>query len=360
MEIAIICPYSLQHSGGVQQQVLLEVNYLLSRKSRITLIAPDTAYLPESLQGQPNLTCIDMGRSIRIPGNGSLVPLSFPLFKLANIAARLNTCEVAHFHEPFYPFTYLLARKCHVPMLATFHAARRQNPFYRRLRCILLPVYSRFRLRVAVSPLAQATVADYFPPPELIIPNSVNCEPGQEKLSPNRSHMLLFIGRNEKRKGLATLLDAYARVRKEYPKLELRLIGAGTEAVIAPGVVAMGTVSDRTKQDLLRKARILCAPSLYGESFGVILLEAMAAGTPVIASNIPGYDAVVNHAKNGLLFPPADAESLGGQIQRLLENRQLFARIKRAGTQTARSHDIRVTGEKYFRIFDDLALNKSR
>ncbi len=353
MYITIVCPYSLRYAGGVQQQVLAEANFLAAQNHRVLLAAPDIGSLPGS-NLHAKIETLALGRSFRIYGNGSVIPLSFPLFRLRTIASAINACDVAHFHEPFYPFTALLLQKTKIPAVATFHAARLNHPFYRSLRGVLRPLYAKLQARIAVSPLAAETILNHFPPPVKVIPNAVKLPPRGKIKQRNDPPYLLFLGRNEKRKGLAVLVAAFQKLRADFPTLRLKLAGSGSERITGQHIDNLGFIPESEKHALIAGATVFCAPALYGESFGVILLEAMARGVPVVASRIAGYDTVLQDGKNGMMFEPGNAAALTQTLALLLRDKRRQAYFSRNGLLTAKAHSWQRIGAEHLKIFTAL------
>lgn len=354
MRIAIVCPYSVRHAGGVQQQAIAEANFLATKKQHVLFAAPDIEYLPEGSLPK-NTSTLSLGRSFRIYGNGSLIPLSFPLLRLRSIVSAIESCDVVHFHEPFYPFTALLLHRISVPAVATFHAARLKHPFYRSLRGLFRPLYKKLKERVAVSPLAAETVLNHFRPPMKIISNAVMLPPRGNTRKKNNPPYLLFIGRNEKRKGLSVLVAAFQKLRADFPTLRLKIVGSGSDHIAGPGIEHVGLISEMEKNALIAGATVFCAPALYGESFGVILLEAMAQAVPVVASRIRGYDTILLDGKNGVMFEAGNAAALATAVSGLLRNQKLRNRFARNGLITAKAHSWQRIGAEYLKIFTALA-----
>lgn len=350
MRLAIICPYSLLSPGGVQNQVAAEARYFAAKRCKVTLVAPDN--LPPNALPQPNFDFVAMGRSFKIPGNGSMIPLSFPLFSLRRLVRLLNTFDILHFHEPFYPFSALLMKYCTPPKIATFHAARLEHPFYKYGNFLFRSLYRSLNQKIAVSPLARETVRKHFGGEIKIIPNAVDSRHEKPRINKlNSNPYILFIGRNEKRKGFPVLKEAYSIIRKSYPNLQIKAIGDGLGTNTGSGIEYLGKVTALPKEQILSGAAIFCAPSLFGESFGIVLIEAMAAGVPVIASDIPGYRDVIENRKTGLLVPPGNPHALAKAIVELLEAPKLRLNLVQTAFKESRKYSWRIIGEKYESIF---------
>ena len=199
--------------------------------------------------------------------------------------------------------------------------------------------------RVAVSPAAAKTVAEYFPGGYRIVPNGVDVErfrPSGEL--PRNPGDILFVGRAA-RKGLPVLLRALPKVMERVPEARLLIAGSRPEDVrpyrrlLPPNTRVLGVLDEKGLVRAMQSAGVLCAPSTGAESFGIVLIEALAAGLPVVASDIPGYDAVINHGEDGVLFPPGDPGVLADTLTSLLLDSRRRARFAEAGLATARRYD---------------------
>jgi phosphatidyl-myo-inositol alpha-mannosyltransferase len=345
MRIAIVCPYSLAKPGGVQHQVLCEIRYMTQAGHDVLLVAPDLA--DAGLIPNESLMFCNLGKTFSVKGNGSVVSLSFPILDLRRVLRQLDQYEVIHMHEPFYPFTSLLLRFTHRPVVATFHAARLVHPFYKWGKVWFASLYRRLASRIGVSALARSTVANHFSPVPTIIPNGIELAKIRPRKNQKAQPYFLFIGRNEPRKGLQILLRAFGAARQKNRTLSLRLIGPGTGDIQLAGVQALGPVDESTKNELLGGALALVAPSLSGESFGIVLLEAMALGVPVIASRLPGYEEVVTHGDTGLLFEPGDHLELQAWIEFSSSQKEQLKLIADAGQVEARRYSWRKIGRRY-------------
>jgi phosphatidylinositol alpha-mannosyltransferase len=345
LRVALVCPYSLSRPGGVQGQVVGLARALDARGHQPTVFAPldDPGDTPSSI----NL--VVSGHSVSLPANGSVAPVSVSPFAVSRAlrALRAGHFDVVHVHEPFSPgLPYgLLVAKDMPPEVATFHRSG-GSLFYTALRPLTTTLARRrFALRCAVSEAARETAHAAVGGDYVVLFNGVevdryaNAEPW-----PTTGPTALFLGRHEERKGLQVLLDAFTQLTGDsltgYPLLgdpPCDQTAGGTAAVSptlwvagdgpdteslrrrypeAPAIHWLGLLSEEEKLRRLAGADVLCAPSLGGESFGMVLLEAMAAGTPVIASDIPGYrDAAGGRAR---LVRPGDAAALADALRAAL------------------------------------------
>ena len=292
-----------------------------------------------------------VGRSIPLPSNGSLANVAFSptAFRAVRRALRSLRPDLVHVHEPFVPLVPWaaigVAQEMGIPTVGTFHANYPNGCIhYKIFRPVLAPYFERLAARIAVSPTAAATSAASFSGEYRIIPNGVDVarfRPAGEPRDPNR---VLFVGRPEARKGLAVLLRALPALLESAPDVRLEIIGSAPEDAKVPkrllsSVEVRGAVDGEALVSSMHSSSVLCAPSIGGESFGVILVEAMAAGLPIVASDIPGYEAVVTSGKEGLLVPPGDANALADALRDLLLDHLRRAEISAAGRISALRYD---------------------
>ncbi len=314
----MVCPYSLSRPGGVQAQAI-DLTRTLDRKGhQVTLFAP----LDDAADAPAGVDLVATGHSLALPANGSVAPVSVSPFAIARSRQRLISMgfDVVHVHEPFTPgLGYgLLVGRGVPPMVATFH---RSGPsvFYRALRPLVVRTSARLVQRAAVSEAAARTATNAMGGQYEVLFNAIDLAPYDELPPwPRQAPTVLFLGRHEERKGLGVALAAFEALRARWPgeagaPPEFWVAGDGPQTVDlmkeagkVEGVHFLGVISEDEKVRRLLAADLLVAPSLHGESFGIILLEAMAAGTPILASDLDGYRA----AAGGLatLVPPGDAD----------------------------------------------------
>jgi phosphatidylinositol alpha-mannosyltransferase len=335
MRVMLSCPYSLSVFGGVQGQVVLLAHALRRRGVDARVIAPCDGPPPE-----PGITTV--GPTTRVPSNGSVAPIATgrPVASRTLEAIRSFSPDVLHLHEPFTPGpNHAALMGTSVPAVGTFHAARPgRNGWYETLRSPLQAMLRRVAVRTAVSAEAQRQVELTFGVQCEIVPNGIEVHEYVETATwPAPRPVILFIGRHERRKGLETLLRAYEGLGRD---AVLWVVGEGPEtgslrARAGAGVEWLGRVSDAEKRARLRAATIACFPSLDGESFGLVLLEAMAAGAPVVASDIDGYRDVVRAGREAELVPPGDADALRACLRQLLDDPARRTRLVAAGRTRA-------------------------
>ncbi len=323
----MVCPYSLSRPGGVQGQVAGLARVLTDIGHRVTVFAPidDRADAPDRLE--VGIDLVSTGRSVSLSANGSQAPVSVSVIAVDRALRKLKAIEpdVIHVHEPFTPgLAYgLLLSRLPAPMVATFHRSG-PSSLYTLFGPVVRRLAHRFAVRVAVSEAARATAAGALGGSYDMAFNGVDVD-GYRSAQPwpTDRPTILFLGRHEERKGLSFLLDAFEELRKRPDAPVLWIAGSGplTESLRrrhppSPDIQWLDVLSEADKRRRLVAADVLCAPSLGGESFGMVLLEAMAAGTVVVASDIDGYrQAAGGHA---VLVPAADVRSLAGALADVL------------------------------------------
>lgn len=341
-----MCPYAWDRPGGVQTHVRALATELGRRGHDALVLAPGTR--PTSQRARDEDRVVLVGRAFPVPANGSVAPIALG----PRVAARLRRSlegfrpDVLHVHEPLIPSLSLIALASRTPSVGTFHAAAERSGGYRLARPLLERAARRLEIRTAVSDAARSLVARYFPGTYHLTPNGVDYErfAGAQPADLGAGPQVLFLGRLERRKGLPILVDAMARLRD----LDATLVvaGDGPEAGACRQLAArlgvrarfLGRVSENDKASLFKAADAYCAPGLRGESFGIVLIEAMAAGTPVVCSDLPGFRGVVGTA--GYLVAPGDPAALATALRSVLTNHEGQAeRLAREGTSIARSYD---------------------
>lgn len=358
MRIAIVCPYSLSIPGGVQGQVLGLAHALRDSGHTVRVVAPTDGPPPE-----PGI--ISVGPTRRLRTNGSIAPIAPGKETADRTLEGLRSFgpDVIHLHEPLVPGpTHAALLAADAPLVGTFHAAGSQA-LYKRLTRPARRALSRLTIRTAVSEQARLLVRQALGGTYWVIPNGVDYTRFAKATPwPTERPAVFFVGRHEERKGLGVLLDAFERVDGD---VELWVAGEGPQtAVLKAGhrqrVRWLGRISDEELTQRMRAASVFCAPSLYGESFGVVLLEGMAAGTAVIAANIPGYAAVARADREGLLVPPGDAVELATALRTVLEDDALRGRLVAAGEVRAGEFSMERLAQRFVPVYEAaLALGRN-
>ncbi len=334
MKIALVSPYDYSYSGGVPSHISHLESHLLNRGHQVRVLAPCSKKPMD-----PNV--IPIGTPIPIPSGDSIarITLSLTLARTVKKVLQKGNFDVIHLHEPLTPVLplYVLDFSNSVN-IGTFHAYHGEAKAYRLFRPILQKWFSRLHGHIAVSQPARAFVSKCFPSDYRIIPNGVDIacfRPGVRPVEELRDGKIniLYVGRLEKRKGLNYLLEAYKIVKGENPNVRLIVVGPGerlrrkykkyVEDNRLKDVVFVGFVPNEDLPRYYATADIFCAPSTGNESFGIVLLEAMASGKPVIATSIEGYSDVVQDRIQGLLVPPRDPFTLADKINLLIREEAL-------------------------------------
>ena len=325
MHIGLVCPYSLSVPGGVQAQVLGLARTLRGLGEDVRVLAPCDGPPPDA-------GVTPLGKSVPTASNGSIAPLApDPAAALRTIRAlRDEAFDVVHLQEPLAPgptMTTLLFRNA--PIIGTFHRAG-DSRAYTALKPVAAWMARRLDLRCAVSKDALATARRALGGEYELVFNGIEVERfAKATPTPSVGSTILFVGRHEERKGLAVLLAALDALP---PDVRVWVGGTGpqTEALRAayagdPRIEWLGRLTEAEVASRMRGADVFCAPSLHGESFGVVLLEAMAAGAVVVASALEGYGNVATDGVDALLTPPGDADALGRALARALDDSRLRA-----------------------------------
>lgn len=339
MRVALVCPYAWDRPGGVQSHVRGLAAALRDRGHEVLVLAPRV-----SRRDAPDATLV--GRAVPVPANGSVAPIAFGPLAAVNLrrALREFAPDVVHAHEPLVPSLSLLATAGAGPAVGTFHASAQSSLGYRAARPFLSRVAARLAARTAVSDAARRLAARYFPGDYTLTPNGVDTErfAGAAPLDLGGGRKILFLSRIERRKGLDVLLQAMALLPVP---ATLIVAGTGPEASRCRRLAAdlgvkarfIGRVSEDDKPRLYRSVDVYCAPGRGGESFGIVLIEAMAAGTPVVCSDLVGFrDAAGDAARTAA---PGDPGGLAGALDEVLADEATARSLRDRGTSRARSFD---------------------
>jgi phosphatidyl-myo-inositol alpha-mannosyltransferase len=348
IKVALVCPYSLTEHGGVQGQVLG-----LARALRT--LGVDAQVMGPCDDPPPDIGVVPLGRSLPMSANGSVVPFApDPSAVLRTWRALLaEDADVLHLHEPGAPAVGIAALFTCAPVVATFHASGHR--FYEIWGKLSRPLARRLTVRTAVSEVAARCAADAMRGDYEVLFNGVEVE-RFEKADPWPSDRpaILFAGRHEDRKGLRVLLDAFADLRRD---AVLWVVGQGpqTDELAArdlPDVEWLGRVDDDELASRMRGAAAFCAPSLHSESFGVVLLEAMAAGTPVVCTTIDGYREVARHGVEAVGVGPGDVTGLRDALRQVLDDEALVADLVDAGSRRASELSMPRLAERYCEVYE--------
>lgn len=326
MRVGLVSPYSFDAPGGVQFHIRDLAEELISRGHEVSVLAPadETSDLPPFV--------VPAGGSVAVPYNGSVARLSFGTAAAARVARWLEEfpADLVHIHEPLSPSLGLLALwKSRVPVVATFHSSQDRSRALSFVAPAVQPSLEKIAARIAVSEAARRTVADHLGGDAVVIPNGVFVDrfsttpPDPRFLGARHGGVptICFLGRlDEPRKGLPVLVDAVATIRTQHPDARVLIAGAGEAAEARshlasdPRVEFLGHVSEADKRALFASVDVYVAPQTGGESFGIVLVEAMAGGTRVVASAIPAFRAVLDDGRVGHLFRVGDPADLARAV----------------------------------------------
>ena len=364
MRVGIVCPYSWDVPGGVQFHVRDLAEYFIAQGHDVSVLAPadDEAPLPAYLT-----SC---GRAVPVRYNGSVARVSFGPVTSARVTRWLEAgaFDVVHLHEPVTPSISVLALWAATdPVVATFHAATLRSRAMHAANPFLRPSLEKIRGRIAVSEEARATVRTHLGGEAFIIPNGVDVARFSEApqrpdwLGTAERPTLAFLGRvDEPRKGLQVALRALPAVLDAHPGARLLVAGPGDPSDLlrdadpraAAAAEVLGAVSDPDKAALLRSVDAYLAPHIGGESFGIVLVEAMAAGAPVVASDLAAFTAVLDGGRTGVLFEKGSDAALSRAVVDLLAAPDQRVALRSSGLDRARVFDWGVVADRVMAVYE--------
>jgi phosphatidylinositol alpha-mannosyltransferase len=362
MRVGIVCPYTWNVPGGVQQHVMELAEALIDLGHHVSVIsaADDDAPLPSYV--------VPAGGAVPVPYNGSVARLSFGFRAASRVRrwVRDGDFDVLHVHEPAAPSLSLLA--CWVatgPIVATFHTANPRSRVMHAAEPMLQSALEKISARIAVSEAARRTLVEHLGGDAVLIPNGVAVRrfakadplPGW----PGDGGAIGFLGRlDEPRKGLAVLLRAFELMGPQRPGLRLLIAGPGdadevrarVSAELRDRVVLLGRVSEDDKVRVLHSVDVFCAPNTGGESFGIVLAEAMAAGAPIVASDIEAFSRVLRGGQAGELFATGDPAALARAAGLLLDHPERRASLSDAASEAVRIYDWPVVARDVVQVYE--------
>ena len=346
MKIGLVTPYVYPLPGGVNQHVRHLYANLRLRGHDVRILTSS-----HGLQRASEGDVIRIGKGFSVPSNGSVGTLTFSHRYVSQVQAVLDRerFDLLHFHEPFVPFLSLVVlRQSTSVNIATFHAYGGFSPAYELGSRMFSSYPNRLHGRIAVSAAARHFIDRYFPGDYKVIPNGVDTARFARAVPIARwqdgTRNILFVGRFEPRKGLLDLLKAHRILRKTGCQCRLLVVGGGPQEREARryvltarlgGVEFLGRVPDEERDALFKTADVYCSPATGRESFGIVLLEAMAAGTAIVCSDIHGYKGVVRRDTDALLVPPREPKELAAALARVLGDDAMRARMGAAGVERA-------------------------
>lgn len=358
--IGIVCPYGWDTPGGVQSHIGDLAEYLIAAGHNVSVLAP--AISDENL---PNYV-VNAGRPIAIPYNGAIARVLFGPIAFARVRQWISqgNFDLLHLHEPAIPSISLLA--CWAsdgPMVGTFHAAAKRQKVSFAVVPFLEPVIEKLTARIAVSEAARETLTEHLETDAIVVPNGIYANRYRDGIhEPKWSGRTLgFIGRfQEPRKGLTILLEALPQVLQSFPETIVFVAGPGNpdEAMevidfqLRDRIHFLGRISESEKANFLASVGLYVAPNTGGESFGIILAEALASGAKVVASDIPAFDSLLGHGKYGTLFESENSNDLAQKILDLFSNPDSGKAKAALGKDYAQNFDWDVVAEKIFDVYE--------
>ena len=370
MRIGLVCPYTWEVPGGVREHVSGLAEALIEMGHYVSVIAPadDDAELPPYV--------VPAGRAVPVPYNGSVARLAFGFLSASRVRRwlREGNFDVLHVHEPAAPSLSLLA--CWVadgPIVATLHAAMPRSRALHVAQPILASALEKISGRIAVAEAARNTLVEHLGGDAVLIPNGINVRKFAEARPlpgfPGSGGTLGFLGRmDEPRKGLDVLLAAFPILAAQRPDVRLLIAGRGdpddaldqVPPEFRDRVVLLGQVSDADRVRMLHSVDVFCAPNTGGESFGYVLVEAMASGAPIVASDIDAFRQVLRGGEAGQLFSTGDPAALAEAAAALLDDPVRRVKLAAAAAEAVLEFDWSVVARDVYRVYEAVVPSAGR
>lgn len=365
MKVALVSPYDYGYPGGVTTHIYHLERCFQEMGYEVRILAPCSRR-----EDHVSSNLIRLGRTISFPSGGSFARITLSprlLFQVKGVLER-EGFDIVHAHEPLTPaLPPIVLQEAAVPRVGTFHAYHRKARGYFWYKPVLERWFRHLDGLIAVSSPAMEFVSRHYPGHYEVIPNGVDTgcfspqTPPLEELADGKRN-ILFVGRLEKRKGLDYLMEAYRHLKRQSPDLRLVVVGPQSRLGIdyramANGleeVVFCGTVPFDMLPRYYASAHVLCAPATGEESFGMVLVEGMASGKPVVASNIDGFSQVMTHGQEGLLVPPRDQNALTEALDWVMANPSLAQEMGERGRQRALAYDWMNIAQQVGRLYQRL------
>lgn len=370
MKIALVSPYDFPYPGGVTEHVTALDEHFRALGHDTRIIAASST--DEDVLSDHIIKVSGAILPVSVSGSKARVTYSPQVYQRVKKILREEKFDVVHIHEPTIPMLSIaVLRHSHAINVGTFHAYRESNPAYAYMRPLFQRVFNRLDGRIFVSDAVQESVTRYFPGDYVIIPNGIDyarfASPDVqpiEQFNDGRPN-ILFVGRMDKRKGFRHLFRAFTYIKSEIPNVRLLVVGAFDDKDKAPflryartrklhGIHFIGRVSPEELARYHRTSTVFCAPSTGFESFGIVLLEAMAAGLPIVASDIAGYRSVLENNKGGLLVPPGDEQAIAQAIVALLRDPTRRVQMGDYGKRTAAEYDWSIIARRVLDYYNQL------
>lgn len=360
LKIGIVCPYSWDTPGGVQNHIRDLAEFLIESGHDVSVLAPviDESNLPEYV--------VNAGKPISIPYNGAVARVLFGPVAFARVRQWISQGEfdLLHLHEPAIPSISLLA--CWAadgPMVGTFHAAAKRQKIIFAIGPILEPAIEKLSARIAVSEAARLTLTDHLDTDAVIIPNGIyaNRYTDGKTIEKWSGNTIGFIGRfEEPRKGLSVLVDALPVISRFAPDVKIFVAGPGDPAEVIEGIDPqlrqrfefLGKITESEKADFMSSVALYVAPNTGGESFGIILAEALAGGACVVASDIPAFDDLLGHGEFGALFESESSTELAKVVIDLLRDETKRKELSARGKERSKKFDWTVVAQQIYSVYE--------
>jgi len=364
MRIGIVCPYSWDIPGGVSAHVADLAEALIRMGHYVSVLAP--AEFDELLPSY----VVSTGKPRAVKYNGSVARLSFGPIAARKVSKWIEEekFDVLHVHEPLAPSLSVLA--CWAakgPIVATWHSSMDKSRMMLTLSKLAQTAMEKVSARIAVSEAARTTLIKHVGGDAVVIPNGVDVSAFMNAKPmfgwPGANQSIVFLGRgDEPRKGLSVLVDAYPEIRKVHPQVRLLIAGPGEPADVLKklsredraSVTVLGMVAAQDKASVLASGTVYVAPNTGGESFGIVLLEAMASGTPVVASDLEAFERVLNHGEAGITFENENSDDLAKVVSDLLSDEVLRTQLSAQGILRAAEFDWTVVAQRIVDVYESI------
>lgn len=362
LTVGLVCPYSWSAMGGVQVHIRDFAHELRERGHEVSILAP----ADDEDDLEPGV--VWGGRPVAVPYNGSVVRLTFGPMAASRVRRWLANggFDLVHVHQPDSPSLGILAVwAADAPLVGTWHMASQRSRALLGFSGILTPSLEKISARIAVSEQARTTLVNHFGGDPVLIPNGVHLH--RYQTAPPRADLrteggtVSFLGRlDEPRKGLPVLLAAWPQVLRRHPDARLVVAGPGdivdaerrVPVTVRDSIRWLGRISDEDKASMLASSDIYVGPHTGGESFGIVLVEAMAAGATVVASDLPAFRTVLAEGRAGATFPAGDADALATTISRLLSDRAARDALRAEARQQITTYDWTTVTERVLEVYD--------
>ena len=370
MKIALVSPYDYPYPGGVTEHIAALDQHFRALGHATRIIAASST--DAGVLGDHVIKVSGAVSPIPFSGSTARITPSPLVYRRVKQILQQEKFDVVHVHEPSVPVLSLaVLRHSHALNVGTFHAYRESNPVYEVMGRLIKRALNRLDGRICVSEAVRDYITHYFPGDYVIIPNGIDCARFAspdiqpiERYDDGRPN-ILFVGRMEKRKGFRHLMRAYSYIKQAIPDVRLIVVGAFGDKEKAPfvryararklrGIHFVGYVSPEELPRYYRTATVFCAPSTGFESFGIVLLEAMAAGVPIVASDIAGYRSVLEDGAEGFLTPSGDAQALARALFNLFHDPARRAQMSEHGKRKAVQYDWSIIAQRVLTYYDEL------